>query len=89
MLKTMEKAKKTLSWLFEKPLANTISSLYILDRAMITLLKITFIMIRIFSRITFQKIEWLIFNFKQNVILILKSTFPFICLCFSIKLLIF
>ena len=47
MLKTMEKAKRTISWLFEEPLANTIPSLHVLDRAMITLFKTTFIIMRI------------------------------------------
>ena len=52
----MQKAKKTLFWLFKEPLlANTIPSLYVLDRTMITLFKTTFIRTRILSRITFQK----------------------------------
>ena len=66
----MEKTKKTLSWLFEDPLlANTMLSLYFLDRAMITLFKTTFIVIRIFSRITFQKnrMDYYQFQTKFNI----------------------
>ncbi len=51
----LSKIKKLTHWLFEKPLANTIPSLYILDRIMITLIKITFIIMRILSKITFRK----------------------------------
>ena len=60
------KAKKTLSWLFEIPLANTIPSLYVLDRVMITLFKITFIIMRIFAKITFQKNKMTYFHFQTK-----------------------
>lgn len=60
------KAKITLSWLFEKPLANTIPSLYVLDRVMITLFKITFIIMRIFAKITFQKNRMTYFHFQTK-----------------------
>ena len=66
MLITTEKAKRTLSWLFEKPLANTIPSLYVLDRVVITLFKITFIIIRIFSIMTFQKNKMTFFQFQRK-----------------------
>ena len=66
MLITTEKAKRTLSWLFEKPLANTIPSLYVLDRAMIILFKFTFIVMRIFSIITFRKKKITYYQFQAK-----------------------
>jgi len=66
MLITTEKAKRTLSWLFEKPLANTIPSLYVLDRVVITLVKTTFIIMRIFSKITFRKNRMTYFQFQTK-----------------------
>ena len=85
MLKTVEKAKKTLSWLFEKPLANTIPSLYVLDRVMITLLKTTFIIIRIFSRITFQKNRMTYFQFQTKCHIKADVNFSFYLFIFFYK----
>ena len=86
MLKIMEKAKKTLSWLFEKPLANTMPSLYVLDRAMIVLFKTTFIIIRIFSKITLQKNKMTFFQFQRKCHINADVNFSFYLFMFIYKL---
>ena len=86
MLITTEKAKRTLSWLFEKPLANTIPSLYILDRAIITLLKTIFILIRILSKITFQKNKMTYFQFQRKCHINTDVNFSFYLFIFIYKL---
>ena len=86
MLITTEKAKRTLSWLFEKPLANTIPSLYVLDRAIITLLKTIFILIRILSKITFQKNKMTYFQFQRKCHINTDVNFSFYLFMFFYKL---
>ena len=86
MLKITEKTKKTLSWLFEKPLANTIPSLYVLDRAMIILFKTTFILIRIFSIITFQKNKITYYQFQTKCHFKTDVNFSFYLFMFIYKL---
>jgi FkbM family methyltransferase len=86
MLITTEKAKRTLSWLFEKPLANTIPSLYVLDRAIITLLKTIFILIRILSKITFRKNKMTYFQFQRKCHINTDVNFSFYLFMFFYKL---
>src|ERR687898_1230421 len=86
MLITTEKAKRTLSWLFEKPLANTIPSLYVLDRAIITLLKTIFILIRILSKITFRKNKMTYFQFQRKCHINTDVNFSFYLFMFFCKL---
>ena len=85
MLITTEKAKRTLSWLFEKPLANTIPSFYVLDRAIITLLKTIFILIRILSKITFQKNKMTYFQFQRKCHINTDVNFSFYLFVFFYK----
>src|SRR5918995_260704 len=86
MLITTEKAKRTLSWLFKKPLANTIPSLYVLDRAIITLLKTIFILIRILSKITFRKNKMTYFQFQRKFHINTDVNFSFYLFMFFYKL---
>ncbi len=85
MLITTDKAKRSLSWLFEKPLANTIPSLYVLDRAMIILLKTTFIIVRIFSKLTFQKNKITYFQFQTKCHINTDVNFSFYLFIFFYK----
>ena len=85
MLITTEKAKRTLSWLFEKPLANTIPSLYVLDRVVITLVKTTFIIMRIFSKITFRKKKMTYFQFQAKFHINTDVNFSFYLFIFFYK----
>jgi FkbM family methyltransferase len=86
MLITTDKAKRTLSWLAEKPLAKTIPSLFVLDRAMITLFKTTFIIMRIFSKITFQKNKMTYFQFQTKCHINTDVNFSFYFFIFFYKL---
>jgi FkbM family methyltransferase len=85
MGKTMEKAKKNLAWLFEKPLANTIPSFYLLDRVMVTLFKTSFIMMRIFSRIIFQKNKMNYYQFQTKFHINTDINFSFYLFIFFYK----
>ncbi len=86
MVITTDKAKRTLSWLVEKPLAKTIPSFFVLDRAMITLLKTTFIIMRIFSKITFQKNKMTYFQFQRKCNINTDVNFSFYLFIFFYKL---
>jgi FkbM family methyltransferase len=81
----MEKAKKNLAWLFEKPLANTIPSFYLLDRVMVTLFKTSFIMMRIFSRIIFQKNKMNYYQFQTKFHINTDINFSFYLFIFFYK----
>ena len=85
-MKTIEKSKKTLSWLFEKPLANTIPSLCVLDRAMIILFKFTFIVMRILSIITFRKNKITYYQFQAKCHFKADVNFSFYLFMFIYKL---
>ena len=49
------KVKKLSNWLFEGPVANTIPSLYALDKVMNLFIKIIYIILRILSKVTLGK----------------------------------
>ena len=71
------KVKKLSNWLFEGPVANTIPSLYALDKVMNLFIKIIYIILRILSKVTLGKKRRENSQFYRKLSSIVKVNFSF------------
>jgi len=74
---TRTKIKTLTHWLFEEPVANTIPSLYALDKVMSFFIKIIYIILRILSKVTLGKKRRENSQFYRKLSSIVKVNFSF------------